>query len=151
MPNVRDERESDILALAADMRPADAEEVHASSGFSPEEALRFAVRESRILWCLEDEEGPVSLFGMAEVEPGVGSPWYLANTRHDRHRRYFARHTHDVLRVMHNFYPTLVQRVDARHHDSISWLLWAGFEIVGVVPLGAARRPFILFSKVSNV
>ena len=149
MPHVRIATAGDIQAVAADMRTLDKEEVWASSGFTPEEALRFSLDASRITWCLEDDLGPVALFGVGHIEGAIGSPWYLANNRHDLHRAYFARRTHDVLYVMHQYYPQLHQIVDARHYDSIRWLLWAGFEIRGVLAAhGHERRPFIFFSKV---
>lgn len=141
------------LDLAYRLRAADIEEIKASSGLAPEEALSFSVLSSRKAWAVVHKGRTEAIFGVAPwpLMTDVGSPWLLASERFTSIGRYVARNTSPFVAELEREFPVLCNYVDARHTASIRWLLWAGFEITGLDQHhGIERRPFFRFSKVSR-
>lgn len=138
---------TDIAPIAADMRPSDVEEVWASSRFTPEQALMSSWLGSRWTYTVNDEDGPVAMFGVAPWEEGVGTPWMLATPRlMGAHRREFIVKSRLVVGQMQAEFTSLENHVDARNLASIRWLRWLGFTIHPAAPRGPFRLPFHRFT-----
>ena len=138
--------------VAENMRGADVEEVWASHGHEPLDALTLSVFNSDLAWTWYRDETPVAIFGVGPVGRDVGSPWFLGTpSMHSRPAEiYFTRTTGRVLNTMHAIgYPILTQFVDARHEHSLKWLQWAGFTIDEFFPKwGYEGRPFFRLNRV---
>lgn len=133
--------------IAADVRPADRDEVMASHGLSPGRALDLSVRLSYRCWYVELDGEPLALVGVAtqSLLSGTASPWLLGTTAIERNPMAF-------LRASRRLFPTLIQgtnylenRVDARNEASIRWLAWLGFQLEPAEPWGVAGLPFHRF------
>lgn len=142
--------------LRAGLRAADIEEVRASHGLTPVEALNLTFETSRTsgkCWAaLDDDNHAWTMFGVAPI-PGaatLGAPWLLACNAQRRHLKYFLANTKEYVGYMSEGYTRLVNFVDVRHTDSIRWLQWAGFTFDLLIPeAGFERRPFLRFTKES--
>ena len=139
-------RAEDIEPIAADMRPADAAEVLACSGRTPEQALRASWMASRWAFTVIGDV-PVAMFGVADWGDGGGSPWLLATPRLlSDHRSDFAKGSRGVMFGMQESFTYLENYVDARNIDSVRWLRWLGFTIHPAAPHGVAGLPFHRFN-----
>lgn len=130
----------DLVIVAATMRQADREEVLASGGFTPEEALVEAVRWSEFSRTARFDGQPACMFGVAPGVPAI--PWVLTTTVVNRYPVTFWRASKTVLRAIVGLYPQLEQRIDARHVAALSWVRRLGFQVESVEPWGHARLPF---------
>ncbi len=141
------------LDMAPRLRAADREEVAASSGRSPLEALRYSLAaSSHAVSALDPVGRVVCMFGVGVVDlmGGVGAPWLLGSDLMADHRREFARRSRAYLPLMLAHYPNLENAVDARHVEAIRWLEWLGFTIGDPKPIGrsgAMFRPFEMRSS----
>ncbi len=126
-----------VERLAAEMRPADAQEVWLSHQHRPLEALQRSVSVSP--WCVAavDAEGPLAMFGVgSRLLSETGSPWMLGSVRLANYRREIARWSPDVVRHMRSGYSTLENRVLAANVASVRWLSWCGFTLEEPAPFG---------------
>ena len=151
MPRIIPATVEHAFDIARAMRSADIEECKAASGHSPGVACLFSLNESTLAWAGVDDDGRA--FAIAGVGPyvtDVGSPWMLATDRLYEHRRFFLRSTRPLVAAMLRSYPILINYVDARHRDSMRWLMWAGFKFDKLVNnYGVERRPFFRFTQVA--
>lgn len=147
--HIRLTESTDAVAVAQHMRVRDVQEIQASSGLLPLEALSLSVKHSTQCWTVEDESGPFVIFGVAPYLPDVGSPWLLATDTLRRYARSLIRETRAHVLKMHNEYSMLVNFVDQRNTDSISYLKACGFTVDKLIPaFGHEQRPFHRFFKV---
>lgn len=140
--------------IALHMRRPDVLEVLASHGHTPREAILASLECSTFAGTVMDGDEPVGMYGVAPHVPQVGSPWFLSTAAiHRPHvRRFFLRNTRPVIERMLRQYPILIQHVDARHTDSVKWMLFGGFQIDKFEPQwGVEKIPFFRFSKVAHV
>lgn len=145
---VREPVESDIDGLMADLRPADRDELVASSGGAD---LRWQVqsslRMSRFAWAFEIDGNLACLAGV--VAPSLlsttGVPWMLGTTVLDKNVGTFIRNSKPYYAEVKAKYPYLVNFVDARNVKSVRWLKWLGFEVHDAEPMGALGLPFHKF------
>lgn len=137
----------DAAELAPLLRQADRDEVFASHGLSPEEALPLALNMSTHAWagCLDDRV--VCLFGVSPISmlTGKGSPWFLASPEIEDHQIAFLRRNRPYVRFMSHVYPLLENHVDARNRKSMKWLRWLGFNLFPAEPWGYQQLPFHRF------
>lgn len=141
-------RGHDILELAPNLRAADVDEVRAASGLSPADALRRSFDLSTHVWVARDRLGlPIALWGVGPLSLvlGKGCPWLLASAAFDDYGRDIARLSRRLLASVRAIYPSLENRVDARHLKAIRWLAWLGFTIEDPEPWGVEARPFHRF------
>lgn len=150
MPRIVPATRDHALHVGRAMRQADVDEVRAASGLSPLVATLSSLDGSVLAWAgVADDGEPFAICGVAPYAGATGSPWLLATDRLYDHRAFFLRNTRPVVEIMLRVYPVLINYVDARHRDSIRWLMWAGFKIDKLEPhYGVERRPFFRFSKV---
>lgn len=127
-----------IVAVAAAMRPADRDEVWASSRSEPVDALLRSVLASTDA-CVGLMDGePACLFGVAPLSllSGRGSPWMLGTDLVDRNPVPFLRRCRPVVARWLSVYPTLENHVDARNVVAQRWLRWLGFTLEEARPHG---------------
>lgn len=144
-----------IEYVAERMRQADVEEVWASHGHKPLDALTSSVDNSDLVYTWWDGPIPVGIFGVGPYLRDVGTPWFLGTRRMYKPaaRRFFLRSTGPVLRTFHSMgYQILLQYVSASHAHSLRWLQWAGFTVDCFYPRwGYEAQPFFRLSKVTHV
>lgn len=134
--------------LALNLRAADREEIAASSGHAPAEAVQYSVEVSINPWAAMDAEGVVALWGVGvgSLAASVGHPWMLGTDRLSvKYRRELLTVAKDHVSRMRRQFTYLVNFVDARHTDSIRWLRWCGFDIYPAEPFGVSGLPFHRF------
>lgn len=154
-PYIRPALHADVEYIAARMKRPDVEEILASHGHAPHEAMQIGFETSDMAGTVCDANGePVLMYGVGTyVPPDTGCPWMLSTDAiyQPHFRNYFLRHTGEVISRMHNHYPILIQHVDARHSHSLRWMLWSGFNIDKLEPAwGIERIPFFRFSRVQE-
>ena len=144
----RPPRLSDVDALVANLRPADALELSASGGRDLHNSVRHALNISPHRWAIEADGELVILGGVVPISliGGVGTPWMLGTTRMDRLPGALTKvgmHYRDVAKSL---YPELVNYVDARNVKAIRWLKRIGFTLSDTPePYGVQGLPFYKF------
>lgn len=136
------------LQLVSRLRKGDLDEIKASSGLDPEDALLLSVATSPRSWAWVHDGEVIALFGVGAAygRPGVGVPWLLGSPEVEKHKIYFVRNSRRHIAEMLKVFPYLENHVDCRNTPSIQWLAWCGFALAEVVPFyGAQRLPFIRF------
>lgn len=128
---VRPATAEDIEALADRMRQADRDELAASHGHSPREALEKALAASTSAWVGVVDGLPVCMFGVApaSILSGRGVVWMLGAQELDSYPRTFLRRCRGCVDMMHRVYPRLENFVDDRNTTSKNWLRWLGFTL----------------------
>lgn len=139
--------EDHIDSIAPRMRTADVDELRASSGRSPHDALRYSVARSEIAYTVEFNGVPETMFGCGTVDVlgRVGAPWLLGTDAVEHNYRHFLRGSIFWLRKMRQDYALLRNAVDDRNEVSKRWLAWLGFSLGETVPMGYERLPFRIF------
>ena len=122
--------------LAAKLRQADVDELYASSGSLPGEALAHAVDHSEHLRVVLGDDGtPFAVYGKVPHpdEPDVAAPWMVATDDVAKYRvwmfRGFAPHI-NACQGNHNFW----NYVDARNTLHMQWLRFHDFQFVHLHP-----------------
>lgn len=155
LPYIRPAVQADVPYIAARMKRPDVEEVLASNGHSPLDAMQFSFDTSEMAGTMCDADGePVLMYGVGEyLPPDTGSPWMLSTGAIYRPhmRRFTLRQTLPAITRMHGRYPILIQYVDARHTHSLRWLMWAGFRLDELkAQWGVERIPFFRLSHIRS-
>lgn len=139
--------------LAPLMRKQDRDEVMASGGVTPLEALVLSVNVTApdLRWTILMDGVPAAMWGAAADDSTVnhGIVWLLASPTIYKlgRRRFYAESSLYVSRMLDRF-ATIANYVDARNTVSMRWLENLGFRCLQIVPaFGFERRPFVLFSK----
>lgn len=142
---------TDADFLAGRLRKADVEEVYASCGVGPFQALHESLylSDKDMSWCLHLGVEPVALFGAAPLFEDVGSVWLLGSPRIREHPLDFVKKTHEYVAKMHTRYRVLTNFVDARNMTSRRWLESCGFQAVQTIEeYGHAGLPFIQYAHI---
>lgn len=138
--------------IAANLREADRREVLATLPGPIPDLVAATVAMSLKSWLAVDENmTPIAVLGVAPSdEPMVGIPWLLTTDAVRNCATSFGRQTARYVAEMHELFPILTNFVDVRNEDAITWLRWAGFEIVDVDPhYGTAGEPFLQFQRIA--
>ncbi len=145
---VRDPRPGDVLALVADMRPADYDEVAASSAQTVLASVEHGLAVSAHRWAV-DIDGQLALLGgvrTVSLLEGVGSPWLLGTRRVERFPGALTKLGIQYSDVSLRAFPYLFNYVDARNVKAIRWLRRIGFTMGDEpVPYGPQNMPFYRF------
>ncbi len=143
-----------LLELSRTMRKADREELMASSGQSPLEALEEGyVLSSKLYTIFNDEDRVVGVFGVAPnpLDPTIGHPWMLASDLLDGMKMTFLRQCHSYVDDLGKGYLLLMNVCDKRNTVHIKWLRWLGFTFIREHPhYGVGRLPFLEFVKIGD-
>ena len=139
-----------IFWIANNMRQADRDEIAAAAGKGPWAALRDSLHLSVAAWTGLVDDEPICMFGVVPLDilGGVGSPWLLGTDEIEKHAISFLRLNKQYVKEMLEYFPYLVNFVDARNKMSIQWLKWLGFKFdSSPIPYGIWNLPFYRFSK----
>lgn len=135
--------------LARDIRKEDKDEIFASRGCEPREAIRESLKISHVAYTLFTHGRVAAIFGVVlarSEEDGVfGIPWVLTGNAVDKYPLAFWRTSKKGLGIFLDHYKLLVNLVDARHTSSIKWLKRLGAEIQDPQPHGPQGLPFHKF------
>lgn len=146
--SIRPATRADVGYLAGNLREADVNEIKASSGRAPFEAvvLSFLASRDPMVGCVDDV--PVCIFGVAEASTisDKASPWMLGTDDLPKHARAFLRMSRAYVQNLKRQYALLWNYVDARNTYAIRWLGWLGFKIEDPQPFGPDRLPFHRFT-----
>jgi hypothetical protein len=142
MSYVRDSKFSDIYHIAANMRKEDIQEIEASSGLKPLEALingwELSIHQKTI--CGDNNE-PIAMFGI--VLPNV--VWMLATDKLSEIKIYFLKRCRDYIENLQLTYPLLTNYVDERNTVHIKWLKFCGFKFYETININGYN--FIRFER----
>lgn len=143
---VRGVRDGDVEAIAANLRTADVEEIHGSSGHRDCLAvMRQGAEASALLWTIEVDGEPAGLFGVTPAD-GIGVPWMLGTPALERAPKQLTKLGRAYVRLMNDKYATLLNYVDARSLKSVYWLARLGFTVQKETePYGVFGLPFHRF------
>lgn len=136
-----------IAPIAMNMRQADRDEVAASSGRAPYEAIEHSLSRSQITGTVLIDGRPAALFGCGDLSilTRVGSPWLLGTDDLALAPVAFMRASVDWRDKLFERYDVLRNLVDDRNVASIRWLEWLGFSMSDPLPVGKGGLPFRLF------
>ena len=148
MVEVRRATVADALDFSDKLRQSDIDEVWASSGMGPEEALLQSLAMSDLAWVGYEGDTPLGIGGASTLGPRVGVAWFLATDHIYEHRMATLRWTQAIVDALHQEYMTLFNYVDVRHVESMKWLEWLGFEPTEFIEEhGYEGRPFIKYES----
>ena len=146
---------ADALQLAPKMRIADREEIRASNGSSPLEALviPFTYKEGRSYTIIGTaKEGVIGMFGVAPTkDPEYGVAWLLSSETLFKHTKQFIKECPYWVSQMSEGYTYIYNWVDRRNWKSLKWLQFLGFEAKEEIKqYGVGKLPFLLMIKETN-
>lgn len=141
---IRKATQDDAISLAPRLKQADVDEVMASSGLNPLDALTesVAVSDQDMVWCATLNGRPEIIWGVRGVGPDLGGVWLLSSEEIMGIRRRFMQESIEYVRRMHTRYQILFNYVDIRNTVSLEWLRRLGFKF-GEVVLQGSSYPFI--------
>lgn len=138
----------DCVRLAPRLRKADRDEIEASTGQTPLDALTTGLAASAQAGGIYHGREPIALFGVVPWPDGVGSPWLLGSDDILTHWREFARRSREELDLLRPPWVRLENHVDVRNEVHVRWLRWLGARFTGPEVHGAAQLPFWRFTIV---
>ena len=146
---------ADAIQLAPKMRIADREEIRASNGSSPLEALviPFTYKKSRSYTIIGTaKEGVIGMFGVAPTkDPEYGIAWLLSSEDLFKHTKQFIIECPYWVSQMIKGYTYIYNWVDRRNWKSLKWLQFLGFEAKEEIKqYGVGKLPFLLMIKETN-
>jgi hypothetical protein len=151
--DVRWSKSFDVSVVAEDMRQADINEIFASSGWGPREALNTALDYSTECFTVvaQSTDLPLAMFGYRKDD--IGSiVWMLGTNQLYRYRMDFLRKSRKWCDYLQGTSPLLYNLIDQRNTAHIRWLEWLGFKFVRTIPEhGHLNLPFIEFVRVRHV
>jgi hypothetical protein len=143
---------ADVLELAPKMRTADREEIRASNGKSPLEALviPFTYKKSRNYTIVGTaNEGVMGMFGVTPTKDSeYGVAWLLSSEDLFKHTKQFIKECPYWVSQMSEGYTYIYNWVDRRNWKSLKWLQFLGFEPKEEMKnYGVGKLPFLLMIK----
>jgi hypothetical protein len=146
---------ADVLELAPKMRTADREEIRASNGKSPLEALviPFTYKKSRNYTIVGTaNEGVMGMFGVTPTKDSeYGVAWLLSSEDLFKHTKQFIKECPYWVSQMSEGYTYIYNWVDRRNWKSLKWLQFLGFEPKEEMKnYGVGKLPFLLMIKETN-
>ena len=138
-----------IEFIAENLRPHDADEVHAQTGtrrFTG--VLRVCVAASSSARMAVSAYGtPMAILGVTTTSLiyNTGSPWMLGTPEVEQHRRALIDCGRTYTAAMLMQYERLENHVDARNKRSVAWLQRLGFKLEPAAPHGPLGLPFHRF------
>lgn len=144
---IRPVHDGDAEYLAVHMRKADREEIWASGGRRPLEAIRRGLRLSTDTFVAERDGELACIWGFAPISLATGqaAPWMLGTDLMFRLGRSLSRVAMASFEYVAPVYPRLMNYVDARNTRSVAWLKSVGFTVHDPEPHGVAGLPFHRF------
>ena len=146
---------ADALELAPKMRIADREEIRASDGKSPLEALviPFTYDRSRNYTIIGTaSEGVIGMFGVSPTkDPEYGIAWLLSSEDLFKHTKQFIKECPYWVTKMSKGYTYIYNWVGRRNWESLKWLQFLGHEPKEKIKqFEVGKLPFLLMIKETN-
>ena len=142
--------ESSIVHVASNMRQADIDELWASQKVSPEHGLRASIIMSDYASPMIVNELVVGIFGLV-ISDGIiadGVPWFLGTNEVDENPVGFIKASKNIIQVMQQWCPGLMNYVHADNEKSIRFLKKMGFSVYDQPePVGVDGQLFYKFEK----
>lgn len=151
--NIRPATMEDCLILGPILRKADKEEIQASSGDLPSDALLIGLRDSELCLSIVQDEKPLAMFGVVRMaeNPSVGQVWLLGTDEIKAHSMEFLRKSKEWVERLHRDFPVLYNNIDARNTVHIRWLQWLRFQFINELPsYGHEGRLFYHFVRITD-
>jgi hypothetical protein len=137
----------DLKKMENELRSEDAQEVFASHGHTPGQALAYSFADAELAITVIFRGQPVALFGVTpSANPDFASVWLLATCGLSAMWFTFLRLSRGFIALMLGNYKALYNFVDARNTRSVRWLGWCGAKFDEPKPYGAAGLPFLYFT-----
>lgn len=152
---VRPAKLEDSLELAPKIRKGDRQEIMASNGATPLEALviPFTQKNAKIYSIIGTKsEGVIGMFGsVPSKEKGYGVVWLLSSEDLFKHVKQFIKECPKWVAEMSKDYEYVYNFVDERNWKSLKWLQFLGFEPKRKIgDFGIGKMPFLLMMKEVN-
>jgi len=148
---VRKAKLKDALELAPKIRKGDRQEIMASNGATPLEALVIPFTEEGKIYSIigSKSEGVIGMFGsVPSKEKGYGVVWLLSSENLFKHTKQFIKECPKWINEMSNGYEYVYNFVDERNWKSLKWLQFLGFEPkTKIGDFGIGKMPFLLMMK----
>lgn len=138
--------ESDIEYLAANLRQGDINEIKASNGLAPKEALKFGILNSQFCSVAIHDGTPCAIFGLVRTGEKEGCIWMLGTDYLDKIKVCFSRTSKWMIKIFLGNYPMLYNYVHVENSKAIELLTWLGAKFEIEAPYGAEGRMFHKFS-----
>lgn len=151
IPYYRPAAAGDVQIVAPKLRQQDVDEVKASSGLEPLEALQLSCLYSVEVNAIVASDGEViGLFGVTKTPDFlVGCPWLLASDRLPEIRKDFLPQSLLWVKRINKQFPVLRNYVDQRNTKAIRWLKYLGFTFVDLIEdYGVGKKPFYEFVRI---
>lgn len=141
---VRPSDPGDADALAPQLRAADLAEMRAVTHEPPPRVLADGIARSSPCYTVVGDSGaPLAIFGAIPTREHAGFVWLAGCDELVANPYLFLRHSREWLERLHEHYPVLWSRVDARNIVHVRWLRWSGFRFLRTIDeFGIERRPF---------
>ena len=149
---VRPSKREDCYNLAKSMRKDDVQELFASTGSNPAQALIVAYLSShRHCYSLILEDEVVGMFGINRINEKVGIPWLLGSDKLTKYRVEFHKLAYKYLNTFMDEYNVLFNYVDKRNWQAVRWLKVLGFTFTKLIDeYGYEKKPFYEFVKANT-
>lgn len=138
------------IDLAPLLRESDKNEVMASGGLTPLEALAGSVHASEVCWTALLDDHPHIMWGAARCagESNTGVVWLLSSEEMYKIKGRFIQESHIYVDEMFKTFDTLFNYVHAANIKSQQWLKMLGFDAIEYeIAYGVGKEPFILFAR----
>jgi hypothetical protein len=133
--------------IAENLREADRLELERFYPWPPEEVIRRSILGADMAWAGVNENNvPVSIWGVATAYLGYGVPWMLGTPLVDKYKRetlVFSKHFDRIITGRYRF---LWNYVDATYKSALRWLRWLGYQ-EGPIKRSEKDWPFICMYK----
>lgn len=139
----------DMIQYVADnMRQQDRDEILASHGYTPINALNEGVEASDFCTAVYINGELIAILGLVitSMITGHGVPWLLGTDGVVTHSREFLLNSKDVVNELKRKCPNMYNYVHDKNTVSIRWLKWLGFNLEPARPFGVAGEKFIRFT-----
>lgn len=141
----------DCLDLAPRMRKQDMDEVRASHGHSPVEALLSSLNCSEEAFSIIHNDQVIGMFGVAPIVNRLGTPWLLASDELPLVSREFLPESRKWIESLTPRYDVLINYVHSKNTVSKRWLKWLGFNLLNERTFGVNTEKFNPFVMVNHV
>ena len=143
----------DCKVLAPNLRQADKDEVWASHGLLPLQALQFSfLLSEEANTIISDNEDIIGMFGVTK-HGDIGIPWLLMSDDIDQpsHVRQFVPTSKKWVKQVQERYKILVNYVAQDNDKAIKWLRLLGFTFISLEEnYGVNPKPFYEFVRIRS-
>jgi|TARA_R110002126_G_scaffold62497_6_gene160926 hypothetical protein len=137
--------------MAPNLRKQDANEIMASSGKEPFDALWESYDKSVECFTIIHEDGDVvGMFGVSYCGH-FASPWLLGTDKLTETKRVMLPVAAKWVEEKVDQYSLLLNYVDADNTVSMKWLKSLGFKFIKLLDYGVGQKPFYQFVRIKDV